>query len=167
MRLMPVLCFCALAVPASAQFNGMSASADRTSATITINMAPGMVTVPCVTGAPYSGTRTIQSVQTLADGTHITQPVRTQETTRRDSSGRVRIENQLFGGRAGAATQGTFVLVKVQDPAAGYAYVIDSVNQVAHRAAIRSRSSGKPSFTPRQAGSHTSPDGTTTVTEPR
>lgn len=164
MRLLPLLCF-GLALPAFAQFNGMSVSGNDSSATITINMSPIAVTVPCVTGAPYSGTPSFRSVQTLANGTHISRPASERETTRRDSAGRVRTERELFPPRPGAPQLKSFVLVKVQDPVAGYAYVLDSVNQVAHRTAVKSQRAGPPfSPTPR-VGTHTSPDGVVSVTE--
>ena len=164
LRFLPILS-CALALPALAQFNGMSASGNDSSATITINMPSNTVTLPCVTGAPFSGTQSVQSVQTLANGTHITRPGTPQETTRRDSAGRVRTERELFPARPGAPPHASFVLVKVQDPVAGYSYLLDSVNQVAHRAAIKSGATGGRSHPPQQAGTHTAPDGTVSVTE--
>jgi hypothetical protein len=164
MRFLPHFCF-ALALPAFAQFNGMSTSGDGSSITITINMSPKTVTVPCVTGAPYSGTQSFQSVLTLANGTHISRPASERETTRRDSAGRVRTERELFPARPGDPQQTSFMIVKVQDPVLGYAYLLDSVNQVAHRTAIKSGPAGPPfSPTPR-VGTHTSPDGSVSVTE--
>jgi hypothetical protein len=163
MRFLSLLCG-AIALPAIAQFNGMSASGNGSSATITIGMSSNTVTVPCVTGAPYSGTQSLQSVQTLADGTHIMRPAMARETTRRDSAGRVRTERELFPARPGAP-QSSFTLVKVQDPVAGYAYLFDSVNRIAHRTAIKSGTAGGPFNPPQQVGARTLPDGTVSVTE--
>jgi hypothetical protein len=163
MRFLSFFC-CTLALPAFAQFNGMSASGNGSSATVTISMSSNTVTVPCVTGAPYSGTQTSQSIQTLADGTRITRPATPRETTRRDSAGRVRTERELFPARPGAP-QSSFMIVKVQDPVAGYAYLLDSVNQVAHRTAIKSMAATGPFNPPQQVGSRTLPDGTVSVTE--
>jgi len=143
----------------------MSASGDGSSITITINMSSNTVTVPCVTGAPYSGTPSFQSAQTLADGTHIKRPGLAQETTRRDSAGRVRTERELFPARPGAPPHASFVLVEVKDPVAGYAYLLDPVNQVAHRTAVKSGPAGGRFQPTQQVGTHTSPDGSVSVTE--
>lgn len=57
------------------------------------------------------------------------------------------------------------MVVKIQDPVAGYAYMLDSVNQVAHRVAIKSRPGTAPVYHQPAPGTHTSIDGTTSVTE--
>jgi hypothetical protein len=57
------------------------------------------------------------------------------------------------------------MIVKVQDPVAGYAYVLDSVNQVAHRATIESGPCGAPVMRTPLVGTHPAPDGYVSVTE--
>jgi hypothetical protein len=51
-----------------------------------------------VTGAPYSGVPSEQSVQTLVDGTHLTTKGRNETTTWRDSAGRQRTETHAPSG---------------------------------------------------------------------
>ena len=55
---------------------------------------PPHLVMPPITGAPYSGEDVLERVQTLADGTHVTQ----KDTLRkvyRDSQGRTRSERPL------------------------------------------------------------------------
>jgi len=84
-----------------------------------------------VTGAPYSGEQTFERVQTLMDGTHITQK-NTSEKTWRDSQGRTRIERVLGGPNMKNAP----VMIQISDPVAGYQYTLDTDNHVAHRMAL-------------------------------
>lgn len=155
-----------LAGTAFAQFVGTSARADGKTATITIQVAPpGARNFGAVTGAPCSGTPTSQSVQTLADGTHITRPAAAREKTFRDSGGRVRTERPLFGRRGDPTSLSPVALIEVQDPVAGYAYVIDSANHVAHRVAIQARQRPVRAEIGPPAGTRTLPDGSVAVTE--
>jgi hypothetical protein len=87
--------------------------------------------------APYSGELVMEFSQTLADGTHITRPTVRQEKTWRDSQGRVRTERLMFGGRRD--NDGPALIAEVSDPVAGYIYVLDNVNKVAHRVRITER----------------------------
>jgi hypothetical protein len=93
---------------------------------------------PVVTNAPYSGEEVTESSQTLADGTHITRPMgRPGEKTWRDSQGRVRTERSMFGGMAGnTELKGVPKIAQISDPVAGYVYILDDVNRVAHRAKV-------------------------------
>ena len=86
-----------------------------------------------VTGAPYAGEQVGEHVQTLADGTHITQK---QELTKvyRDSLGRTRTEHPLFRGVALAGhAPDSPVVIEIIDPVAQVKYTLDTVNKVAHR----------------------------------
>jgi hypothetical protein len=88
-----------------------------------------------VTGAPYCGTQTTESIQTLADGTHITQPG--QKTVRcRDSFGRTR-EEVAFRGVPGDRPAPVFV--NILDPVAGFRYQLNSNTKVALRFATPAR----------------------------
>jgi hypothetical protein len=82
------------------------------------------------TNAPYSGEDKNETVQTLADGTHITRSNSRDVKIWRDSQGRVRIEQSLLRG-PDHPTHPT--LVEIEDPVAGYVYILDEVNKVAHR----------------------------------
>ncbi len=79
-----------------------------------------------VPNAPYSADETTESVQTLADGTRITNT--TTSKIYRDSQGRTRREMTLpgFGGDA------KHTLVSINDPVAGMNYTFDPENKTAH-----------------------------------
>jgi len=86
---------------------------------------------PPVKGSPYSATVTIESVQTLANGTRITH--KTTASVYRDSEGRTRRE-QTFGSigafrASGDAPQMTFI----EDPVAGVRFVLDTRNHTAEK----------------------------------
>lgn len=75
-----------------------------------------------ITGAPYCAEVTTDRIQTLADGTHITQ--KTQSTKMcRDSQGRTRRETSPGGAQ----------VVEIYDSASGFRYLLDPQNRVAHR----------------------------------
>jgi membrane-associated protease RseP (regulator of RpoE activity) len=72
---------------------------------------------PTVKGAPYSATETIESTQTLADGTHIDHT--TQTMVYRDSEGRMRRE--------------TPDSIDILDPVANTSYLLDPKSQTARQ----------------------------------
>ena len=83
-----------------------------------------------VQGAPYSATITNESVQTLADGTHITQS--SSGATARDSQGRTRQDAPLPSlGNLSAADAPH--LVFVQDPVAGLSYTLNLTEKTAFK----------------------------------
>lgn len=83
---------------------------------------------PAVKGAPYSATITNESVQTLADGTHITQS--SSGSTARDSQGRTRQDAPLPAiGNLSAADAPH--LVFLQDPVAGTSYTLNLTDKTA------------------------------------
>lgn len=84
-----------------------------------------------VTGARYSAEKVVEHTQTLADGTHISQPA-TVTKIYRDSLGRTRTE-QL--GREDGRPY-LFSQVTIVDPIAGYRYRLESSKQIAHRFAM-------------------------------
>jgi hypothetical protein len=89
---------------------------------------------PALLNAPYSGQMVTENSQTLADGTHINRPGGRQEKTWRDSQGRVRTERPMFGPRRDPDAPA--LIAEITDPVAGYVYVLDNVNKVAHRVRI-------------------------------
>ncbi len=99
----------------------------RVSASITL--PADRFLAPAVTGAPYSGEQIQEHVQTLSDGTHITE---TQLHTKiyRDSQGRTRTERPLM---MLPNEEGSPLLVEIADPVAGVRYTLDTQNKVAHR----------------------------------
>jgi hypothetical protein len=89
-----------------------------------------------VTGQPYSAQEEIETVQTLADGTHITNGP--QKVMRyRDSLGRTRTERTLGPPPGFLAASGSApappVFIEITDPVGGYQYAFDSNNHTAHR----------------------------------
>lgn len=89
--------------------------------------------MPTIAGMPYSAEQVSENKQTLADGTNISQPVITIKMFR-DAAGRTRSERPMSYGYRGP--QEVPVIVEINDVVAGYRYVLDSVNKVAHRSAI-------------------------------
>src|SRR5271167_4176844 len=81
-----------------------------------------------VKGAPYSATITNESVQTLADGTHIVKS--SSGSTARDSQGRTRQDAPLPAiGNLSAADAPH--LVFLQDPVAGTSYTLNLTDKTA------------------------------------
>jgi len=84
-----------------------------------------------VTGAPYSGTETLQTQETLADGNQIVR--RQQSMVFRDSQGRVRTEQTITPTDSAKAP---FTIVTIFDPVAGYQYVLDSSKMTARQRSL-------------------------------
>ena len=83
-----------------------------------------------IQGAPYSATMTTESVQTLGDGTHITQT--STGTVARDSQGRTRQDAALPSiGNLSAADAPH--LVFIQDPVAQTAYTLNVTDKTAEK----------------------------------
>ena len=106
---------------------------------ITCKMPFGPVMSMMISGstAPYSGVREYSSVQTLADGTHISHK-QGPEKMYRDSQGRIRTERALCIGTADSPDA---ALVEIRDPVSGFAYILDTQSQIAHRFALQVRQS--------------------------
>jgi hypothetical protein len=87
-----------------------------------------------VTGSPYSAEEVSETVQTLADGTHVTQTTPVIHKYR-DSEGRTRTERPaLMMPRADVDSP---VVAIILDPVEGVQYVLDPENKVAHRQTLR------------------------------
>src|SRR5580698_5165936 len=98
---------------------------------MTVTVSQPRFRMQAVTGSPYSADHVSQHVQTLADGTHITQPENTTKMSR-DSDGRTRTERTMGSGFQ-QEQNGKFVLVEILDPVGKAAYVLDQQNKVAHK----------------------------------
>jgi hypothetical protein len=84
-------------------------------------MGPGLGHA-VVTGAPYSATQTVSTVQTLANGNTIThQDVR---QVFRDSQGRVRVERTITPPPGSGKS--AFTEIEITDPVAGNRYLLNS-----------------------------------------
>jgi hypothetical protein len=105
-----------------------------------------------VTGVPYSAEQGTEHVQTLADGTHITQASQ-KAMFYRDSQGRTRIEHTFMMPPGAAAAGGVAPsLVEINDPVAGAHYTLDARARTAHKFSF-------PSATPSPAPNSTSASG--------
>src|SRR5271154_4957416 len=94
-----------------------------------------------VKGAPYSATITNESVQTLADGTHIVQS--SSGSTARDSQGRTRQDAPLPTiGNLSAADAPHFVFL--QDPVAGASYTLNLTDKTAWKGPVPPPGGGTP-----------------------
>jgi hypothetical protein len=85
-----------------------------------------------VKGAPFSGQTTVETVETLADGTHIDRKM--SGSVSRDSQGRTRREMTMpFGpaAEAGQSGQTTHSFVMIQDPVAGKHFILEPDKKVA------------------------------------
>jgi len=89
-----------------------------------------------VTGQPFSAEFVNENVQTLADGSHVTQDDAAIRVYR-DSFGRMREECSKYPHMAGArsASQAA-MMVHIIDPVARVRYVVDTEKKVTHRQAL-------------------------------
>jgi hypothetical protein len=81
-----------------------------------------------VTGAPYSADEKTESIQTLADGTHITNTTSTRMY--RDSQGRTRREMSLPSLAGDTQTR---TMITISDPVSGVSYSLDPETKTAHQ----------------------------------
>jgi hypothetical protein len=132
------LCFftsaaCGQTTFAVAQQQPAPSARHQISCRMTLGPSPGMA----VSGptAPYSAVQESSTVQTLADGTHISRKP-TSEKIYRDSQGRIRTERPFCRGIADTPYP---AVVEIHDPVSGYAYLLDEQNHVAHRYALEVR----------------------------
>jgi len=115
--------FAASAVPAFPQFRFATTGRCAASGAATIDVSPVLpMTMIPVTGSPYSAVATDKS--------------RYEAVKWRDSAGRVRTE--IRAGSGGQPAPCNSILVQIEDPVAGYFYVLDPVNQIAHRLPLSS-----------------------------
>jgi hypothetical protein len=88
-----------------------------------------------ILNAPYSATRVKERSQTLANGTRVTSPP-SSVAMFRDAAGRTRAEWPIAIGPEGPSST---VIVQIEDPGAGFEYVIDHQHRATHRIAIARR----------------------------
>lgn len=89
--------------------------------------------VSVVKGAPFSAQTTTESIQVLADGNRIVRKV--TASIARDSEGRTRHDQHLPSTRLVAGKREELSVVIINDPVAGFAYVLDPQSQSARRTA--------------------------------
>lgn len=132
--------------------SGEHAECDAKVCTIDFTFGPygitvgGMIALDSPTAA-YSGRRTVEH-KLLEGGVPRPSPYFQPVMVYRDSLGRLRMERALFYTRPGTKPPIDAVLVEIQDPQAGYLYVLDSFHRVAHRLPVRSPRVASPSVAP-------------------
>ncbi len=99
----------------------------------TFTSSSGAMSGGTVTGSPYSAEEVTEQVQTLADGTHISQPSPKMKFYR-DSQGRTRTE-RTFPLPAGAFPAGVDapVIIEIFDAVSGARYTLEPRNHTARR----------------------------------
>jgi hypothetical protein len=155
------------ALPASAQ-QPVPVSCNGSTCTFTLNFDDGYGHLANTTGAPYSGQIQHSNSQTLPNGTHMSNQS-SGPAIYRDSKGRVRTERRVDPtANDRPARPYDFVIAEIHDPVAGFEYVLDPVNQVAHRRPFKLESSWKwdPSqITNMQAQPYSGPGGPNTTVQ--
>lgn len=122
-------------LPEEIRVSGSSACGEISTFTVGL---PSPARMTFLTGAPYSGRQVESSVRTLADGSHLRQdPAGRQFTNWRDSAGRVRTEHYDPPGEKSRFCEDPFI--QLQDPVAGYYYLLDPANRVVHRVPLDAR----------------------------
>jgi hypothetical protein len=112
-----------------------------------------------VTGAPYSGTETVSSQQSLAGGNQIS---RTQTSTvARDSQGRVSTSETITP--PASSGKAPFTVQTIFDPVAGYRYVLDSSTMIAMQEPLPKPRTGTPPARPARPNETTTSLGTQTI----
>jgi hypothetical protein len=121
------------AVSAFAQ-TSIAATSVGTNGAATMHFGSPPLAMRPITGAPYSGEQVHETVQTLVDGTHITQTMPATKVYR-DSLGRTRAERQMFRGPVGFGPNvpDAPFIIEIIDPVAQCRYTLDTQNKVAHR----------------------------------
>jgi hypothetical protein len=135
MRLFIILSLATIAVAQTKTPNGLVVGggyAASTGSNLVSVISPGMRN-ETIAGAPYSALEVTEHVQTLSDGTHITQPAQ-KVTYYRDSQGRTRIE-RTFPSPPGVSvgTDAGPSVIEIADPVAGVHYSLDTRDHKARK----------------------------------
>jgi len=138
MRVVIVLSLATAAIAQTNSRSGVTVSLigpSPASAVSLSSMGPGLPG-GAVTGAPYSAEEVTEHVQTLADGSHITQPS-PKTVFYRDSLGRTRIE-QTFPLPPGACEAAGRNMIEISDPVSGAHYTLDPRSRTARKVSFPS-----------------------------
>ena len=133
-RLLTLAAFAVAAASAqttTAERSDRPATEPRFTCRMTTDVSPGVAVAGPM--APYSAVEESSNVQTLSDGTHISQKP-SSEKIYRDSQGRTRTESPLCGhGLDDPEAQ----LVRILDPVSGFGYILDSQSHIAYRHTVQ------------------------------
>lgn len=113
----------------SGQMSGVATAGFVAGVPVIGNIIPGHPPTS-LTGHPYSAEQLTEHIQTLADGTHISQTV-SKINLYRDSQGRTRIEHSFILPPGAQGSASTFVTIV--DPVAGCQYTFDTHQHTARR----------------------------------
>jgi hypothetical protein len=125
-----------LTVPYRGPASATVAAADSGTCTSTMPLQSAQ---PQITGAPYSARESSARSLPRSGGTTLI-PRDDDRVTWRDSVGRTRAEHQSAKG----GSQSCASPIIIHDPVAGYMYLLDSANRVAHRMAVKARPPSSP-----------------------
>jgi len=101
--------------------------------------------IPAVTGQPYSAVEETETVQTLADGTHIDR--RTTTKVWRDSQGRTRSEHYVKPLHSNGDAE-ILATVMIRDPIAGFEYLLNPREHSGEQSPLRPMVAGGPGGAP-------------------
>ena len=133
--IIPVLCiFVGSCWAQVSQSYGSVSSSGNGSFSASFGYSAPSFQAPASVGAPYCGDQVSERRQTLADGTNIVQAGPSQRTCR-DSQGRTRLEQRQPPALVPRPPL-EIDLAEITDPVAGYRYVLDPYNQVAHQSQL-------------------------------
>ncbi|HXE63597.1 MAG TPA: hypothetical protein VN519_08655 [Bryobacteraceae bacterium] len=135
----PFLFIAAVAAVAPAAAQGpLAISCNNAACTFTLSFDDGWAHLAGTTGAPYSGQFEHSNLRTLPNGTHMLNQS-SGYTIYRDSEGRVRTERHAYPAARPDRPKppDDFVVAEIHDPVAGFEYILDPVNKVAHRRAFK------------------------------
>ena len=122
----------------------VQSSCSGATCTFTLNFDDGYANLANITAAPYSGQMQYGNSRTLPNGTHMSNQS-SGPMIYRDSKGRVRTERHVFSqaqtGRP--VSPDDFIIAEIHDPVAGFEYVLDPINHVAHRRPFKPESTWK------------------------
>src|SRR5260370_23976375 len=127
-----LVCSVPLASTALGQISTFTLESKANTLTVTF-YAPRGSPIPAVTGAPYSANQASETIQTLADGTHVTQTRSTSHIIR-NSQGKTRTERVITRDADGW----NLTVTEIRDPVEGLYYILDQQDKVAHRFATPS-----------------------------
>jgi hypothetical protein len=127
-----------------------------------ITFDPGNAPVnTATTGAPYSGHQIFSSA--VNGSSFAARPKGTG--VYRDSSGRLRTDPAFVNLRSRSVGSTEPSLVEIEDPVAGYFYILDAADQTAYRLKAEFRQVAFQPFPMQPAGTHTMPGGVTHTIE--
>jgi hypothetical protein len=143
-----------------------AAECNDASCTVTFDLT-SQPPMAAITGAPYSGRDMMETpARTMLNGRQLAPMTHAGTARYRDSAGRMRIDKTPMQVRGGSSLQNEIAFVEIDDPVAGFQYILDAVDHTAYRVPWQARLipfERRPNFQP--AGTSTFANGTVDVEE--